>query len=94
MKTLLCLACVAALLMSVPARADDDNVPCEKVDSIGVATMDEDRVITMHIRSLPPGPIAEGTFKYAPDSKDYLDMFSHLGGIVPGQSKPVKPWCK
>ena len=56
--------------------------------------MDEDRVITIHIRSLPPGPIAEGTFKYAPDSKDYLDMFSHLGGIVPGQSKPVKPWCK
>jgi hypothetical protein len=66
---------------------------CEDVESIGVATMAVDGAVTLRIRSLPPGPIAEGVFVYKPSDLDYQVMIDHVGGLSPGQSKPVKPWC-
>ena len=68
-------------------------VPCFMVESIGVATMSKDGVITLRIRSLPPGPIAEAEFRYAPGDAKYEDIKRHLDGIAPGESKPVRPWC-
>ena len=83
---LLALAALAA-----PARAEDAS--CAGVKSIGVATMDADGVLTLRLRSLPPGPIAEGTFTYRPGDARYDEIKSHLGGIAPGEAKPVPPWC-
>jgi hypothetical protein len=45
------------------------------------------------LHSLWPDPIAEGELTYAPDDPQYEDIKQHLGGITPGQPKPVKPWC-
>lgn len=86
-----------ALLLSIaalaaPAAAADD-VRCEQVKSIGVAHMDKDGTMTLRLRSLPPGPIAEGTLVYRPGDPQYEEIKKHLGGIAPGEYKPVPPWC-
>jgi hypothetical protein len=75
------------------AAGNNEPVRCEAVASIGVAHMTEDGVITLQLRSLPPGPRAEGALTYAPDDPQYEEIKQHLGGIAPGEFKPVPPWC-
>ncbi len=70
-----------------------DSIPCAAIDSIGTAEMANDGTITLHLRSLWPDPIAEGELRYAPDDPQYEEIKQHLGGIAPGDIKPVKPWC-
>ena len=88
---------VLVLLFSLAAAAAGAQpaatVPCEQVASIGVATMTEDGTITLRLRSLPPGPIAEGTMSYKPGDPQYEEIKKHIGGIKPGETKPVRPWC-
>ena len=55
--------------------------------------MTEDGTITLRLRSLPPGPVAEGTMSYRPGDPKYEEIKRHLGGIKPGETKPVRPWC-
>ena len=89
------LCALAPMLLAAvvaPAQAEE-AVRCEDVASIGVAAMSAEGVITLRIRSLPPGPIAEGEFHYPPDHPRYDAIKKHLGGIAPGESKPVRPWC-
>jgi hypothetical protein len=89
-------ALLLAVSTTVTVAADDKKdlyPPCESVESIGAAQMATDGVITLRIRSLPPGPIAEGELRYAPGDPQYDEIKRHLGGISPGESKSVKPWC-
>jgi hypothetical protein len=55
--------------------------------------MDADGAITLYIHTLPPGPIGEGELHYAPDDPRYQEIVTHLGGIKPGETKNVRPWC-
>jgi hypothetical protein len=71
----------------------NESIPCSAIDSIGTAEMSNDGTITLHLRSLWPDPIAEGEIRYAPDDPQYGEIKQHLGGIAPGDIKPVKPWC-
>jgi hypothetical protein len=87
---LLVAACVALSSLAIGA---DEKASCEAVASIGSATMTPDGVITLQIRSLPPGPIAEGLIRYTPGDAKYEEIKQHLGGISPGETKPVRPWC-
>jgi hypothetical protein len=41
-----------------------------------------------------PDPIAESQLVFAPDDPQYDEIKHHLGGIAPGESKPVPPWCE
>ena len=34
----------------------------------------------------------EGRFRYAPDHPRYQAVLRHLGGLRPGETKPVPPW--
>jgi hypothetical protein len=68
-------------------------IPCEAIDSVGTAKMSADGTITLRIRSLWPQPPAETTLVYAPGDAQYVLIQRHLGGIEPGQSKPVPPLC-
>ena len=62
-------------------------------ESIGVATMDADRKIALRLRAeTDDGAVGEGYFTYAPDDKDYESVLRHIGGLEPGESKPVPPW--
>lgn len=97
------VAAAALLLVSnfaVPAGAQfkkdlpsEPPIPCEDVDSVGTAKMSADGTITLQLRSLPPNPIAEGQLVYATDDPQYAEIKRHLGGITPGQFKPIPPWC-
>jgi hypothetical protein len=78
---------------AVAAGANDVPIQCEAVDSVGAAKMSADGVITLRLRSLPPSPIAEGEYRYGPDDPHYEEIKRHLGGIAPGETKPVPPWC-
>ena len=62
-------------------------------DSIGVATMTADRTIVLRLRAeTEDGARGEGQFSYAPADEAYRSVLDHLGGLEPGESKPVPPW--
>ena len=82
-----------ALSISTAAQTQEKRLPCEQVTSIGVATMATDGTITLRVRSLPPGPIGEGMLEYPPSHPQYRDILKHLGGLAPGESESVPPWC-
>jgi hypothetical protein len=78
------------------AASTDKNsqpIPCDDIDSVGRAKMSADGTITLQLRSLWPNPIAESQLVYAPDDPQYDEIKHHLGGITPGESKPVPPFC-
>jgi hypothetical protein len=94
------VAAVAFLLASsfaVPAAAqfkrDLPPVTCATVESIGTAQMSADGVITLHLKSLWPDPSEDTDLTYAPDDPQYDEIKKHLGGMTPGDSKPIPPWC-
>jgi hypothetical protein len=71
----------------------DAPLPCDAVESIGMAKMSDDGTITLQLRSLWPNPIAEGMLTYAPDDPQYEEIKRHVGGLAPGEIKPVPPFC-
>jgi hypothetical protein len=90
------LALFATDLASAAVAADRGSqpIPCEDIDSVGSAKMSADGTITLQLRSLWPDPIAESQLVFAPDDPQYDEIKHHLGGIAPGESKPVPPWCE
>jgi hypothetical protein len=59
---------------------------------IGMATMSSDRTIHLHLWGKSEQGAAHGVFDYKPDDPKYQQILQHLGGITPGQSKPVPPF--
>jgi hypothetical protein len=92
---------VAALFLTAslvtPAAAqfkkDLPPVTCATVDSIGIAEMTADGTITLHLKSLWPDPHEDSDLTYTSDDPQYDEIKRHLGGIEPGQSKPIPPFC-
>lgn len=61
--------------------------------SIGVATMSADRSIRLQLRAEGEGgTIGDAMFVYAPGDPHYDEVLAHLGGLTPGETKPVPPW--
>jgi hypothetical protein len=89
----LSVALVAANLTAAGAGSSDPPIPCEAIDSVGTAKMSADGTITLRVHSLWPQPFAESQLVYAPDTALYGEIKRHLGGITPGEAKPVPPWC-
>ena len=83
----------ALLLAAMPASAAQLQSDCRGSGTIGMAVMGEDGTITLTIHSLPPGPIAEGVIAYKKGDPNYARIYSHLGGIQPGEHKPVPAFC-
>lgn len=38
------------------------------------------------------GMIGDAFFSYPPSHEKYQQILQHLGGLEPGESKPVPPW--
>jgi hypothetical protein len=89
------LAPSLGIIFAVSAGAADRSqpIPCEDIDSVGLAKMSADGTITLQLRSLWPDPVAESVLVFAPDDPQYEEIKHHLGGIKPGESKPAPPWC-
>jgi hypothetical protein len=78
-----------AVLLAV-TTASDASPPDA---SIGVATMDADGTIVLDLRATgPDGVRGDAQLRYPRDHKDYAAVLKHLGGLRPGESKPVAPW--
>jgi|ERR1700733_7676079 hypothetical protein len=94
-RTLVAAALLVAVTFVVSAGAQFKNspIPCIAVESVGTADMSADGTITLHLHSIAPDPLAEGVLTYAPDDPQYDEIKKHLGGIAPGESKEVRPWC-
>ena len=78
-----------------PAPAADAGTPPSTAAgaSIGAATMQADGTIVMQLRAEGPGPIiGDAQFVYPPSHPEYQSILEHLGGLAPGESKPVPPW--
>jgi hypothetical protein len=65
----------------------------KRVEAIGVATMKPDRTIVLQLRATGPGGmVGDGIVEYPPTHANYAEVLQHLGGLEPGQEKPVPPW--
>ena len=76
--------------MAASARADGPGEA--EMTSIGTATMDPDGTIVLLLRATGPGVVGDGRITYAPTHAEYQNVLKHLGGLKPGESKPVPPW--
>jgi hypothetical protein len=96
-RSVAALVCLLASGFAAPAAAqfkkDLPPVTCANVESIGTAQMSADGTITLHLKSLWPDPSEDSDLTYAPDDPQYGEIKKHLGGIAPGDSKPIPPWC-
>jgi hypothetical protein len=61
--------------------------------SIGSATMQADGTIELQLRAQGPGGmVGDALLRYPPTHPQYQTILTHLGGLSPGQSKPVPPF--
>jgi hypothetical protein len=61
--------------------------------SIGEATMKDDGTIILDLRAEGEnGEIGIGRLEYPPAHPQYDYIMKHIGGIKPGESKPVPPF--
>jgi hypothetical protein len=82
---------LAALLLSaVPASAANLQADCRAPGTIGTATMGLNGTVTLNLTA-PDGTM--GTFTYPKSDPNYARIVSHLGGIRPGEHKPVPAFC-
>jgi hypothetical protein len=79
---------LAALLVPV-GRA---HAQPTRIWTIGTARMAEDGTITMDLVARDANAQGDGRYVYPPDHPDYAMILRHLGGLRPGQTKPVPPF--
>ena len=83
---------LALLLAGCSSRAPEFRAT-QTGDIIGTATMADDRVIQMELVSFGcDGMIAHGRIAVPPSDPRYAEYLQHLGGLEPGQTKPVPAW--
>lgn len=61
--------------------------------SIGSAYLEADGTLVLILRAEGPGGIrGDSLLRYPPAHARYQDVLRHLGGLNPGEQKPVPPW--
>jgi hypothetical protein len=76
------------LAIATPAQALEQD--CRgSGPSIGTALMSADGTITFSFN----GPIMKGVLAYRRGDPQYQRMLSHVGGLQPGQKKPIPSFC-
>ena len=64
-----------------------------QTESIGTATMKADGTLILDLRAKgEDGTIGDSRLVYPKDHKQYSEILKHIGGLKPGESKPVPPW--
>ena len=77
------------LLLTASASAQVLQSDCRGPGSIGTALMSADGTITLTLST----PGQQGAAAYHPGDPQYTRILSHVGGLRPGQKKPVPPFC-
>jgi len=63
-----------------------------QTESIGSATMQADGTIVLQLRAQTGPTVGDAQFLYPPSHPQYQQILDHVGGLKPGESKPVPPW--
>jgi hypothetical protein len=99
MKTVFTIVMIAALAAMIGCGSKDGDSAGGKseqvseAESIGSATMKEDGTIVLMLRAEGPGGMTgDALITYKPDDPKYQETLEHLGGLKPGEEKPVPPW--
>ena len=61
-------------------------------ESIGSATMLSDGSIGLHLRAEHGSTVGDALIQVRPDDPRYAEILAHIGGLAPGEEKPVPPW--
>jgi hypothetical protein len=85
------LAPWSAILVAIPATAiaGEDRGAGQ---SVGVATMLANGTILVGVGEDGPGARAQFVLELHPGDTNYQMMIDHLGGLKPGETKPIPPW--
>lgn len=54
--------------------------------------MKADGTIVLQLRAEAGDTQGDALFVYPPSHKQYKQILDHVGGLTPGQTKPVPPW--
>lgn len=83
------IACLLLLLAPLPAAAQIQS-DCRGTGSIGTAVMSADGTIALTLQA-PDG--AQAALAYHRGDPQYARILSHIGGLRPGEHKPVPSFC-
>lgn len=65
----------------------------DSTPSIGMASMKDDGTIVLLLRAEDEkGAKGDAMISYPPTHPNYKEVLAHLGGMKPGEKKPVPPW--
>ena len=77
--------------MAAVACAGSDAT--SKQASIGGATMEKDGTVVLRLRAEGEGgEVGDAQISYRPGDPQYQSILDHIGGLKPGEDKPVPPW--
>ncbi len=80
-----------ATTRTAPPRETTKKAPLPK--SIGSATMKKDGTIVLQLRATGQGGlVGDALFTYKKGHHRYDKIIERVGGLKPGESKPVPPW--
>jgi hypothetical protein len=79
------IACLLLLLAPLPAAAQIQS-DCRGTGSIGTAVMSADGTIALTLH-------AQAALAYHRGDPQYARILSHIGGLRPGEHKPVPSFC-
>jgi serine/threonine protein kinase len=73
-----------------PAAPETD---IDRAHPLGIATMEEDGTVVLELHPLGPHGMPETTvFRFPPSHRSYREVVEHVGGLRPGERKPVPRW--
>ena len=61
-------------------------------ESIGSARMLADKSVQLRLRAERGVAVGDAVFVLVPGDARYTEVLQRIGGLVPGQEKPVPPW--
>jgi hypothetical protein len=79
-------AVLAGCLLAGAARAQSPPAP------IGTARMEPDGTIVLDLVAREGAMVGHGRLVYPPGHPDHAMILRHLGGLRPGEVKPVQPF--
>src|SRR6185369_9444945 len=68
------------------------SAPMKHAEPIGFATMLPDGTLVLDLTARGGGMHGHARVTYAPSDPKYQETLAHIGGIRPGEQKPVPPW--
>ena len=85
----------APFAAAVPLAFAGAALPVENpaaAPSIGVATMLKNGTILVGVRGPGPDSPLQGVLMVEPGDSTYQQLIDHVGGLKPGETKPIPPW--